>query len=163
MGESPFIFWMMKVLCTSSIIYIAQDHHLRMELTELATIDLPFSHCFTCSVVTPAFLTACTIRSYSVLGEIQLKYTLKSNYSFLHWKFWLPFWDAGTGVEPSVLEIDLTHQEGAIAVNNLLIFETEKMTEVAAHTIIDTVDLSSKAKSAPVILSWHPETCGLFA
>lgn len=163
MGESPFIFWMMKVLCTSSIIYIAQDHHLRMELTELATIDLPFSHCFTCSVVTPAFLTACTIRLYSVLGEIQLKYTLKSNYSFLHWKFWLPFWDAGTGVEPSVLEIDLTHQEGAIAVNNLLIFETEKMTEVAAHTIIDTVDLSSKAKSAPVILSWHPETCGLFA
>lgn len=63
-----------------------------------------------------------------------------------------------------MLEIDLTHQEGAIAVNNMpLIFETEKMTEVAAHTIIDTVDLSSKAKSAPVILSWHPETCGLFA
>ena len=52
-----------------------------------------------------------------------------------------------------MLEIDLTHQEGAIAVNNLLIFETEEMTEVAAHTIIDTVDLSSKAKSAPVILS----------
>ena len=160
----------MKVLCTSSIIYIEQDHHLRMELTEPATIDLPFSHCFTSSVVTPAFLTACTIRSYSVLGEIQLKYTLRSNYSFLHWKFWLPpeniipqFWDAGTGVEPSGLEIDLTHQEGAIPVNNLLIFETEKMTEVAAHTIIDTVDLSSKAKSAPVILSWHPETCGLFA
>lgn len=63
------------------------------------------------------------------------------------------FWDAVTGVEPSVLEIDLTHQEGAIAVNNLLIFETEKTTEVATHTIIDTVDLSSKAKSAPVILS----------
>lgn len=51
-----------------------------------------------------------------------------------------------------MLEIDLTHQEGAIAVNNLLIFETEKMTEVATHTIIDTVDLSSKAISAPVIL-----------
>ena len=111
---------------------IAQDHHLRMELTEPAIIDPPFSHCFTCSFVTPAFLTACTIRLYSVLGGIQLKYTLKSNYSFLHCKFLLPpenvipeFWDAGTGVEPSVLEIDLTHQGGAIAVNNLLIFETE--------------------------------------
>ena len=109
----------MKVLCISSIIYIAQDHHLIMELTEPATINPPFSHCCTCSVVTPAFLTACTIRLYSVLGEIQLKYTLKSNFSFLHCKFWLPpeniipkFWDAGTGVEPSVLEIDLTHQGG---------------------------------------------------
>lgn len=109
----------MKVLCISSIIHIAQDHHLIMELTEPATINPPFSHCCTCSVVTPAFLTACTIRLYSVLGEIQLKYTLKSNFSFLHCKFWLPpeniipkFWDAGTGVEPSVLEIDLTHQGG---------------------------------------------------
>ena len=130
---------MMKVLCTSSIIYIAQDHHLGMVLTEPASIDPPFSHRLICSVVTPAFLTACTIRFYSVLGGIQLKYTLKSNHSFLHCKFWLPpekHYPKILGCRNRCKTVRSRKRRDppggfqaqkvrAIADNNLLIFETE--------------------------------------